>query len=102
MKSLFKEPFLDKGECKVGDKLQIEFVGKEPLPEDLRLQSSCGCSKPHYDKHNNRIVVVYTAGKIPVHLKSKGFFTAMKSISVLDPVSGHKEALTFKVIVNEK
>lgn len=101
MRSLFKEPFIDKGEITVGDKIEVVFEGKAPLPEELKLQSSCGCSKPHFDKDNNRIVVVYKAKSIPIHLKDKGYYTSMKSISVVDRESNHKEVLTFKTIVNE-
>lgn len=100
--SLFTETLKELGDSKVGEKLDIIFEGKEQLPDYLMLQSSCGCSKPHLDKQNNRVVVIYKPKPVPVHLKAQGYYESTKHIIILDPATEHKEVLSFKTRVYEK
>ena len=90
----WREKIVDIGSVKVGVKTTIVFKAIE-IPEIKSLQSSCGCSTPHYDKSKKELIVIYTPKDIPVHLKSVGHYATGKSITVTY-MSGSSDVLNFK------
>lgn len=89
------------GNLKVGRKQIIRFEATEELKEISRLHSSCGCSKPNYDKKTRTLNVSYTPDKVPHQLKNQGWYKSSKFITV-SYKDGTKDVLRFTAKVFEK
>jgi len=72
---------IDLGEVRQNKRQIIEFKAIKKL-DIVELGSSCGCSKPVFDKDNGILMVYYTPGEIPYHRRKEGFYSTEKSIDV--------------------
>lgn len=63
----FKSTVILLGEIHANSKHTLYFYLKEDL-DITKLSSSCGCTTPTYQKKKGRILVKYSAGKLPPHL----------------------------------
>jgi len=88
---------VDLGEVKQGKRSVIEFRAIRELDIE-QLSSSCGCSKPDYDKKNRVLRVYYNAGEVPYHRRKDGFYITEKSIDVRYR-DGGMDKLSFSVKV---
>lgn len=91
---------IDLGDIKVGKKQTIIFSSTKELDNIINLESSCGCSTPSYSKENKQMVVIFTPGGIPKHLKSVGVYTTTKSITITYS-DGSSEVLSFKARISK-
>lgn len=89
------------GTVTVGQRQIIKFYANKELPKIVNLSSSCGCSKPNYDKKTKVLNVSYNPGSIPKHLKSQGWYNTTKTITITF-VDGTKDVLSFSARVNKK
>lgn len=98
METKLKNNTKDLGTLKANSKNKTFFEFKEKV-EVQSLHSSCGCSRPIYNKELNRIEVSYTPGSVPKHLAQKGYYTTSKFITI-NYVGGSSEKakLTAKII----
>ena len=101
--SLFKEPFVDLGETKEGEKLSVSFelFDKDSFDLITKVKSSCGCTTEELSKKNKNVVLVYKAENVPYHLLGLGYFTPTKKVKVFFK-DGSSEILAIKVRVNKK
>lgn len=79
---MFNTTLKELGRVKVGTELVMHFTY-----EDLditKLESSCGCGIVNHDKKNKDVIVTYTAGKIPEHLRLQGKseYSTAKTVTV--------------------
>ncbi len=88
------------GDIKVGKKQTIIFSSTKQLDNIISLDSSCGCSTPSYNKEQQQLIVIYTPGSIPKHLKSVGVYTTTKTITITYE-GGGSEVLSFKARVSK-
>jgi len=72
---------IDLGEVRQNKRQIIEFKAIKDL-DIAQLSSSCGCSKPDFDKENGILRVYYTPSEIPYHRRKDGFYSTEKSIDV--------------------
>jgi len=77
----WKSVKIDLGEVKQNKRQIIEFKAIKEL-DITQLSSSCGCSKPNFDKENGIVRVYYTPSEIPYHRRKEGFYFTEKSIGV--------------------
>lgn len=65
---------IDLGTIKQKVKQEVIFKVKEgeALKKISSLNSSCGCSKPKWNKDKRQIEVAYTPGSVPKHLLNQG------------------------------
>lgn len=82
-------------DLKVGIKKEIVFKTTTELPQIKTLSSSCGCSVPTYSKEKRELKVVFTPKAVPQHLKTQGWYSSRKTITV-GYVDGTKDVLSFK------
>lgn len=68
------------GEIKSGKKKELIFTPEGELKSIRNMVSSCGCSSPK--KVGNTIVVTYTPGSVPFHLRAKGEYITTKNITI--------------------
>jgi hypothetical protein len=96
----FKQNYLDLGELKVGVTKDIIFYPKEKetLEEIVSISSSCGCSTPKVE--NDRIIVSYTPGSIPIHLQHSGQYKTTKIITI-NYKYGSSETLSFTATIKK-
>ena len=90
----WKDRQVSLGNIKIGKKQRIVYQALEELPEIKTLQSSCGCSIPVYDATNNQIIVTFSPGSVPKHLKGQGYYSTTKTITVTY-IDGTKDVLSF-------
>jgi len=72
---------IDLGEVKQNKRQIIDFKVLKDL-DIAQLSSSCGCSKPNFDKENGILRVYYNPSEIPYHRRKDGFYNMEKSIDV--------------------
>ncbi len=89
------------GNLTVGRKQIIKFYAEEELQEIISLSSSCGCSKPNYDKKTRILNVAYKPKSIPQQRKHLGFYKTTKSITIKYK-DGSTDILSFSAIINKK
>lgn len=63
----FKSTTILLGEISANSNHTLYFYLKQDL-NITKLSSSCGCTTPIYQKKKGRILVKYSAGKLPPHL----------------------------------
>ncbi len=79
--NVWKTESVNLGDIEYNKRYIIIFECNEIL--DIKsLRSSCGCSKPRYDKVNNRIIVTYNPKAIPARLVKRGYYITTKFIYV--------------------
>jgi len=85
------------GRVKTGTTQVVRFKWEgEPL-EVTKMESSCGCTKPEFNKASGELKANFKAGAIPKHLRTKGYYTTTKSIKVYTDKGDFK--LTFKATI---
>ena len=92
---------IDIGEVKVNSTTTVRFKMVE-VPKNIgevKLETSCGCSTPSFNKDSGFVSVIYKAGKIPLQRKPEGFYVTTKSIRVITDLGTSR--LTFKATVKE-
>lgn len=89
------------GNVTTGQRQIIKFYAVRELPEISSLSSSCGCSKPNYDKKTKILNVSYNPGSIPKHLKAQGWYNTTKTITIVYK-DGTRDILKFSAKVNKK
>jgi len=70
------------GTINVGQRQIIKFHATKELAKIINLSSSCGCSKPNYDKKTRTLNVSYNPGSVPKHLKAQGWYNTTKKITI--------------------
>lgn len=88
------------GEIIVGKKQTVIFQATRDL-DIINLESSCGCSKPSYNKETKQLIVIYTPDAIPKHLQSVGKYNTTKSVTITY-ADGTSEVLSFKSTILKK
>jgi len=73
---------IDLGEIKQNKRQVIEFKSVRDL-DIKQLSSSCGCSKPDFDKKSGVLRVYYSPSEIPYHRRKDGFYVTEKYIDVI-------------------
>ena len=96
----WKEQSKNIGNIKVGAKVTIKFKAVD-IPKIKLLQSSCGCSTPHYNENTKELIVGFNPNPVPKHLKAQGHYKTTKTITVTY-VDGTKDVLSFTATVNKK
>ena len=86
------------GKIKVGQKQFVIFNAVAELPTILKMNASCGCTKPEFDKTHNRIVATFSPGAVPKHLASQGFYATTKSITIYYD-NGTTDVLSFTATI---
>lgn len=72
------------------------------VPLNIRtLTSSCGCTTPVYNKENNTVVVSYTPGNIPYHLKMKGESQPTTKTVTVYYEDGTEERLSIRATIKD-
>lgn len=94
----FKQTHINLGDLKVGKTKNIIFYPeeKETLEEIVSMSSSCGCSTPKIE--NDKIIVTYTPGSVPLHLQHLGQYETKKTITI-NYKYGSSEILSFSAII---
>lgn len=92
--SNWKETFKDLGKIKVGTTKAIKFKMIN-IVEVEDFKSSCGCTKPEFNKNTGELTLKYKVGKFPVHLIHQKSYQSVKWVTVIYP-NGVEERLTFK------
>lgn len=87
------------GDIKVGSKKQLIFTPEGELKQISSMVSSCGCSTPK--QMGNTIVVSYTPGAVPYHLRAKGEYKTTKNITVYY-MDGTSDVLSFSATIKNK
>lgn len=88
----FEEPHQRIGFIDSGSKTTVTFKAKKALKIE-KIETSCGCTSATYKKLGKKIVVKFTAEKVPIQV-NKEFITTTKSVTVTLK-SGRVEILTF-------
>lgn len=95
----WEQTFKELGNSYVGIKQEIEFVPIGEIPEINYMSSSCGCSVPKLI--DNKIVVTFTPGSIPMHLKQFGMYKTSKKITITYK-DNNQDILSFSTIIKKK
>ena len=95
----WEKTVIDLGNITTEKKQIITFQALEDI-DVKEMISSCGCSKPVFIKSKNQIIVTYTPGKIPMHLRHVGFYISIKSV-IVRYQDGTQDILKFKATINE-
>jgi hypothetical protein len=69
---MFSLTAVNLGEISVGSSHTIEFPYTDDVNYIQRVTSPCGCTSVTNDVGNRKIIAVYTAQPIPVHLTLQG------------------------------
>ena len=91
---------IDLGVLTSGKKVTVTFNAAKKL-NVVSTQSGCGCSKPTWDNKEQKLVVEFTPGKVPIHLKNKGEYTTTKIITVRY-TDGTQENLSFTALIKKR
>ncbi len=83
----------------VGKKTEVIFIPLEELPPISSMKSSCGCSMPRII--DNKVVVNYTPGSVPIHLQKTGFYRSSQKITITYK-DNKQDILRFTAIVSKK
>lgn len=86
-------------EVKEGKSMKVRFDVKD-IEEIVTLESTCGCSTPRKDYKNSQIVVIFRAGKIPIHLKGEGMYSSSSQV-IVTRKSGEKEIFRIKAKITK-
>lgn len=86
------------GQIKAGKKVEVVFKALEPLNIDY-MSSSCGCSSPK--QVDDKIIVTYTPGYVPIHLQHLGQYKTKKKITIYYK-DNTSEVLSFSSIIKNK
>jgi len=63
----------------------VRFRWDGQVPEDLevtKLESSCGCTTPTFDKVSGILSAVFKANTVPQHLRRIGKMTSTKRVKI--------------------
>jgi hypothetical protein len=62
-------------------KINFKFSGEVPKGfEIIKLESSCGCTTPSFDRESGYLTAEFSTGKLPKHLVWKGEYNTTKKI----------------------
>ena len=98
----WKSKYIDAGSIIEKSKRGIAFQATENIPEIMSLQSSCGCTTPEYDKETGVLRVIYSAGKVPIHLRQSTKKTIVTQSITVTYVDGTKDILSFDITIKMK
>jgi len=68
---------------KAGEKHIMLFKAAGKVPEDFKidkLEVSCGCTTPEFDKEQGTLLVTFKAGAVPRHLQEEGKYITTKRV----------------------
>ena len=85
---------IDIGTIKSNKRQTIKFYAVKKLPKIKEIHTGCSCSTGKFDEKNNVLSVQYYPFSVPIHLKSKGFYTISKRVYVIYE-NGDKDVLSF-------
>lgn len=83
--------------------VQVTFPLKDSIgiPKIARLESSCSCTDPVMDAEHRQLVATYDTGRVPPHLRQRGYKESTKYIRVVYE-DGSEEILSFSARVKVK
>ncbi|MCK5140279.1 MAG: DUF1573 domain-containing protein [Thermodesulfovibrionia bacterium] len=74
---------VDLGRVKENIKKEVNFQYQGVVPdafEITKLESSCGCTIPEFNRESGNLKAMFSTGKIPKHLEYKKEYTTTKKI----------------------
>lgn len=99
----FQSKVQDLGVLMEESEVRVVFPLKDSIgnPGIVRLESSCGCTDPVMDMEHRQLVATYDTGRVPHHLRQRGYKESTKYIRVVYE-DGSDEMLSFSAKVKAK
>lgn len=93
----------DLGTLAEESEVRVAFPLKDSIgiPKIARLESSCSCTDPVMDVEHRQLVAIYDTGRVPPHLRQRGYKESTKYIRVVYE-DGSEEILSFSARVKAK
>ena len=61
--------------------VKFKYDGKVPSDFEItKLEASCGCTTPTFDKNTGYLTAIYNTKAVPQHLRYKNEYTTVKKI----------------------
>ena len=95
--SNWQTTFKDLGKVKVGTSKKIKFKMIN-IVEVKEFKSSCGCTKPEFNKNTGELTLTYKVGKFPTHLLHQDSYQSVKWVTVIYP-NERQEKLSFRATI---
>lgn len=97
---MWKTLHVNLGRLKEDITKDVRFYYEGEIPKSFeitKLESSCGCTTPTFNKENGTLNATFKTGKIPKHLEYKKEYTTTKKIVAYTNVG--EFTFTFKATI---
>jgi len=94
MKSYWENNTINIGKVTENTTKKFYFQALEDLPGIRNIIPACGCSDYKFNRETNRLHIIYTAGRLPYHLKEHGEQEIEKSFKI-EYTGGGSDVLIF-------
>lgn len=91
MVKYWKQSFVN-GELKEGTSSMYTVEATDNIPAIKSISSSCGCSRPKYNKVEKKLEIYFKAGRVPLVRRGFGYYITKKRIVVFY-VNGESDTL---------